>query len=216
MRHPQEEHGCSGWGGEHSRTHFHLPTRANADMEVSLAEFAERVKAHPLYMILGHGAKNQFKCLPDLRGTVKEISDAVPKNAAFLYFGDAPNKDAPDIGYAFELLHEYNPDIAIFMIQISEAKDWGIPKFVKCVFWHSDYTATCKWGGIDPATRLPGSNTKQWHTLVYRHGMRIEKAFTLGGGPITADEVGLLRVMGVPIQGYRMQRKYAGDGKTLE
>ena len=79
----------------------------------------------------------------------------------FLYFGDSPNIKKPDVGILFEILHKYNPKIPIYMIQIKEAKSWGVPNFVTGVYWHNDYTKTCKWGGVHKGK--PCSNTKKWY-----------------------------------------------------
>ena len=65
----------------------------------------------------------------------------------------------PDIGCTFQLIVKW-ADINIHMIQIEEAKNWGVPKFVKSVYWHKDYTKQCKWGGLHNGK--PCSNTKKW------------------------------------------------------
>lgn len=98
-----------------------------------------------VYMLIGNGSKNQFRYIRDLKQILTKLVSKIPKNSAFLYFGDSPNKKKPDIGYAFELLYDMRPDIQIYMIQIKEAESWGIPKLVKDVYWHTDYNDKCKW-----------------------------------------------------------------------
>jgi hypothetical protein len=95
-------------------------------------------------MIIGNGQKNQFKDLRKVKGIVNKICSEIPDNSALLYFGDAPDKYNPDVGYVFELISKIRKDITIYMIQIKEAKEWGFPKFVNYVIWHSDYTDKCK------------------------------------------------------------------------
>lgn len=61
----------------------------------------------PVYMLIGHGSKNQFKDLNVLEEKIKKIADSLPKyGSVILYFGDSPNKEKPDIGYAFKLLSD--------------------------------------------------------------------------------------------------------------
>ena len=165
-----------------------------------------------VFMMIGNGTKNQFRSIPSLRKAIYQFLTAfVPPNSAFLYFGDAPNPRKPDIGYAFELLHQLRPDIDIVMIQISEAKSWGIPSFVSQVYWHNDYTKACKWGGLD-TNRQPCSNTKKWVSIAKQVG--IDRILVLGGGVITMDEMRLARQLKVPYTYVPLERKFLGDGST--
>jgi hypothetical protein len=161
-------------------------------------------------MLIGHGTKNQFRYLNDLKFILKKIALQIPKDAAFLYFGDTPNKKTPDIGYAFELLYNMRPDIQIYMIQIKEAESWGIPKFVKAVYWHNDYNNKCKWGGI--YNNIPCSNTKKWVNI--NKYVPIAKVFILGGGMITLDEYLLIKKLNIGYEYFEIQRRYLGDGIT--
>jgi len=135
----------------------------------------------------------------------------VPKGSAFLYFGDAANKKKPDVGYAFELLKEYRPDIHIYMIQIKEAKAWGVPKFVTGVYWHKDYTKNCKWGGL--LNGQPCSNTKKWVTISQKLG--INKVFILGGGKITLDEYKLIKRENIDYEYFPIERRFLTNGKKV-
>lgn len=173
-----------------------------------------------LFMFIGHGTKNQFRYINDLKSVLKTILEKIPKNSAVLYFGDSPDSKKPDIGYAFKLINNYRPDIDIYMIQISEAKNWGTPDFVKGVYWHNNYTQKCKWGGFDEKTKTPCSNTKVWLSIAKK--ISISAIFVLGGGQITLDEVKAVKkikatthiqhtpqIIYVPIE-----RRFKGDGKT--
>lgn len=97
------------------------------------------------------------------------------------------------------------------MIQIEEAKSWGVPDFVDSVYWHKNYTEKCKWGGLDSGK--PCSNTKIWYDLI-KGGANFKKAFVLGGGPITEEETRLLLSLNCPVELIQMERKFLGDGKT--
>ena len=156
------------------------------------------------------GGKNQFRDMRTVRGKVVQMLKQIPKKSWLLYFGDASNPKKPDIGLLFTLVKKLRPDIIIKMIQINEAKNWGVPTFVtKPVYWHNDYTKSCKWGGIDPQGN-PCSNTKQWLRLK----KNIQKIFVFGGGPITLQEYHLAQKYNIPCQYYAVDRKFKGDGKT--
>ena len=100
-------------------------------------------------MFLGNGTKNQFKTLTEMGIKLKKVLKQIPKNSVLLYFGDSPNKKKPDVGYLFEKTHQLRPDIKIYMIQISYAKNWGMPSFVTDVYWHNDFPKKQMWGGIN-------------------------------------------------------------------
>ena len=164
------------------------------------------------FMMIGNGTKNQFKSVPALRKAIHSfLRTEVPMHSAFLYFGDAPNPSKPDIGYAFQILKELRPDIDIIMVQIDEAKSWGVPQFVSQVYWHKDYTKGCKWGGLDPKG-APCSNTKKWVSIAKRAG--IDRILVLGGGAITLDELRIARSLKIPYTYVPLERKYSGDGQT--
>jgi hypothetical protein len=114
-------------------------------------------------MFIGNGSKNQFRYLRKIKKIVNEIVSEIQHKSTLIYFGDSPNKKQPDVGYLFELVSSLRKDISIYMIQISEAKSWGFPKFVKAVYWHNDFTQDCKWGGLK--NKQPCSNTKKWVLL---------------------------------------------------
>jgi hypothetical protein len=170
----------------------------------------KKLKTRSIFMLVGNGSKNQFRYIADLKETLREILKTVPKDSAFLYFGDSPNKKKPDVGYAFQLISEMRSDIDIYMIQIKEAESWGVPKFVKDVYWHTDYTQKCKWGGLYRGK--PCSNTKKWVSVHKRLG--IEKVFILGGGKITLDEYKIIKKLKIKHDYYEIERRYLGDGKT--
>lgn len=67
-------------------------------------------------MMIGHGAKNQFRSITELRKVIQNVATQIPKGGVVLYFGDYPNRSKPDIGYAFALLAEARPDITFKMI----------------------------------------------------------------------------------------------------
>lgn len=161
-------------------------------------------------MLIGNGSKNQFRYIKDLKQILKKILRKIPNKSSFLYFGDSSNKKNPDIGYAFELIKEYRPDIDIYMIQIKEAQSWGVPKFVKNVYWHNDYNNKCKWGGI--YNNKPCSNTKKWVNL--SKSVEINKVFILGGGKITLEEYKLIKQLNINYEYFQIERRFLGDGKT--
>ena len=173
-------------------------------------ELIKELKGDNIYMLIGNGSKNQFRYLSDLKKVLKKILKNIPKKSNFLYFGDGANKKKPDVGYAFQLISEMRPDINIYMIQISEAKSWGVPKFVKNVYWHNDYTKQCKWGGIYNGKAC--SNTKKWLSVNKR--TKINKVFILGGGKITLDEFTLIKKANIDYEYFDIERRYLGDGKT--
>ena len=171
-----------------------------------------KVKYKNVYMLIGNGSKNQFRDLRKVKGVLTAILKKIPQGSVFLYFGDSPNKKKPDIGLLFQIIKKRRPDIQIFMIQIREAKSWGIPDFVSAVYWHNDYGNKCKWGGI--LNGSPCSNTKKWVSLNKRIYGGIREAFILGGGAITLNEFSLLKKYNIPHVYFPVKRKYKGDGKT--
>lgn len=182
-------------------------------MNLSFQDLIKTIGDSKLYMIIGNGSKNQYGDLREIRKVINSISKTIPENSALLYFGDYPNKDKPDVGYLFSMLTTLRKDIKVYMIQISEAKSWGFPDFVKGVYWHDDYSKKCKWGGV--VDGKPCSNTKKWLSLNRRlKGKGIDGVFVVGGGPITIDEAKLAMDERIPVKYYPVRRKYAGDGKT--
>ena len=165
-------------------------------------------------MFIGNGSKNQFRDLRKIKKNVNEIVSEIQHKSTLIYFGDSPNKKQPDVGYLFELVSSLRKDISIYMIQISEVKSWGFPKFVKAVYWHNDFTQDCKWGGLK--NKQPCSNTKKWVLLNKKLKNGITKIFILGGGrgEITLDEYSLIKKHKILYQYFEVQRKYKGDGKT--
>ena len=173
-----------------------------------------------VFMMIGHGARNQFKYIKDIRNTIRTIQSSIPKHSVVLYFGDYPNKSKPDIGFAFQILAETRPDITFAMIQIKEAEAWGFPGFVQKdnIKWHTDYSkGDCMWGGFDKKGN-PCSNTKQWiqlHCDLTSSGHNgISNVFVLGGGPITIQEAKYAKKIGIPIEVIPLKRRFKGDKIT--
>ena len=181
----------------------------------SIDSIKQVVGTAPVFLMIGHGSRNQFVSITKLKRTLEHLSKDIPVGAYMLYFGDSPNVKTPDIGYAFQLLAEMRPDIHMLMIQISEAKSWGVPGFVESVLWHEDFPSTgdCKWGGFTKSMR-PCSNTKQWVRLHKALPSGITKMFVLGGGPITVKEMTYGNKLGIPIEYYPMERRFLGDKET--
>ena len=177
---------------------------------VTFNQLIKELKNQNTFMLIGNGSKNQFRYITDLRNVLKTILKQVPADSCFLYFGDGVNKKKPDIGYAFQLIREIRPDINIYMIQIAEAKSWGVPKFVKSVYWHKDYTKKCKWGGV--YNGKPCSNTKKWINVHKK--VNINKIFILGGGQITLDEYVLMKKENIDYEYFEIERRFLGDGVT--
>lgn len=172
-----------------------------------------------VYAMFGFGDKSQFADMSALMSVIEEIAEKVPRNATFLYFGDTPKADAPDVGYAFELLVRERPDIKLNLIQISAAKSWGLPPTlvdnIASELWHDDFAdGPNKWGGVD-ATGNPQSNTKVWFDLARRRKIHIMHAWFLGGGDISVTEMLLMFDLDVPVSYAPLRRKFAGDKTTL-
>lgn len=180
----------------------------------SLEDFGKTTKCPSFYMMIGHGSRNQFARLTDLKKALVKVSKGIEKGSCMLYFGDYPDKKKPDIGYAHKLLSEMRPDIHFLMIQIKEAESWGVPDFVRSVYWHDDYSKTgdCKWGGFSPSGK-PCSNTAKW-VLFHNKIKPINRIFMLGGGPIAKKEGMYARKIGIPLTKMNIQRRFLGDGKT--
>jgi len=181
--------------------------------EISYNKLIRELKKNNVYMLIGNGAKNQFKHIGTLKKTISEIIKNIPIGSNFLYFGDYPDKKKPDIGYAFKLLSTMRKDINIYMIQILDAKSWGVPDFVKGVFWHNSYTQKCKWGGLNNKN-IPCSNTLKWVKINQKIPSGITKIFILGGGNITMDEFSLIKKYNIPYKYFIIERRYLNDGKT--
>lgn len=162
--------------------------------------------------LLGNGDKKQYKDRKELEKAIEKIGNKYiykPNSEyyenLFIYFGDVPKKDAPDIGYAYEYLAKIRPDIIFIMIQIKEMEKYGVPKFVNGgVYFHDDYDEKHKWGGFEDVNgKLKVySNTKQWpklHLLLKnirqndkKRGVDtyggIDQCYLLGeGGPISKE-----------------------------
>jgi len=171
-------------------------------------------------ILIGNGDKKQYKDRKELEKAIEKIADKYiyqPNDEhyenLFLYFGDVPKKDAPDIGYAYEYLAKIRPDIQIVMIQIKEMEKYGVPKFVNGgVYFHDDYDEKHKWGGFEDVNgKLEVySNTKQWLKLHYllkslrkndkKRGMDtnggLDQFYLLGeGGPVAQGEYKLVKLL---------------------
>lgn len=180
----------------------------------TLESIGEDTGESKVYLMLGHGTRNQFRSLADLKKALRKVSKHIKKDAVVFYFGDYPDKKNPDIGYAFKLLSEMRPDIRFVMIQIREAESWGVPDFAKGVYWHGDFPkeGDCKWGGFDSDGK-PCSNTAKWATF-HRRIHPVETVFVLGGGPITVNEVKYAKKLKIPVVYYPVERRYKGDKET--
>ena len=171
-------------------------------------------------ILIGNGDKKQYKDRKELEKAIEKIADKYiyqPNDEhyenLFLYFGDVPKKDAPDIGYAYEYLAKIRPDIQIVMIQIKEMEKYGVPKFVNGgVYFHDDYDEKHKWGGFEDVNgKLEVySNTKQWLKLHYllkslrkndkKRGIDtnggLDQFYLLGeGGPVAQGEYKLVKLL---------------------
>jgi len=171
-------------------------------------------------ILIGNGDKKQYKDRKELEKAIEKIANkyiSQPNDEhyenLFLYFGDVPKKDAPDIGYAYEYLSKIRPDIQIIMIQIKEMEKYGVPKFVNGgVYFHDDYDEKHKWGGFEDVNgKLKVySNTKQWLKLHYllkslrkndkKRGIDtnggLDQFYLLGeGGPVAQGEYKLVKLL---------------------
>ena len=162
-------------------------------------------------MIIGNGSKNQFRDMRKIGGILTRVLKEVPIGTVFLYFGDPANKKKPDVGLLFKIIKERRPDLFIYMIQIFEAKSWGVPDFVDGVYWHRDYSAACKWGGVYKG--VPCSNTKKWLAVHKRVG--ISKVFIFGGGEITLQEYQLAKRNKIPFDYFPVERKYNSQRERI-
>jgi hypothetical protein len=171
----------------------------------------KKLKGKNIHMIIGNGTNNQFGDIIKLKKIIKFILNQLPDNSVFLYFGDISDKKNPDIGYVFQLVNLFRPDIDIYMIQINEVKNLGFPPFVTDVYWHNDYTKKCMWGGLNEYGE-PCSNTKKWVNI--HNSLGINKIFILGGGKITLQEFEIIKQLKIDYLYFSIERKYKGDGKT--
>lgn len=172
----------------------------------SLYDIANYIKSEKYFlkMMFGYGDKKQFKNRKELEETVESIASRQPKGTIFIYFGDVPKRNEPDVGYAYEYLAKLRPDIKIIMIQIKEMEKYGVPKFVDGVYFHNDYDEQHKWGGFEIINGKIKvySNTKQWlklHLLLIKMGYTgITQVFLLGGtGKISQQEIDLVKKLNI-------------------
>ena len=180
---------------------------------VNFHALISKIKHKQIFMMIGNGTNNQFRYISKTKVLLQKILKQVPPGSVFLYFGDSANEKTPDVGYLFQLLHTYRPDILICMIQINDkdVKSWGVPDFVSTVYWHGDYTKkSCMWGGVKNGN--PCSNTAKWVRVNARVG--ITKIFIFGGGAITMDEFNLAKTLKIPYEYFPVERRYLGDKKT--
>lgn len=181
-------------------------------VEHSFDTLLTALKGKEVYMLIGHGSKNQFRSVNVTLAILQEILEDIPLKSVFIYFGDAADVKKPDVGLLFQHIAQLRADISIHMIQISAAKSWGVPDFVDTVLWHDDFkNGEHKWGGVYDGK--PMSNTAKWASLHEKHP--ITKIFVFGGGQITLDECGLAKKLGIPIQYQLVERRFVGDGRTL-
>tara|TARA_B110000967_G_C18851551_1_gene544903 strand:+ start:572 stop:1177 length:606 start_codon:yes stop_codon:yes gene_type:complete len=166
----------------------------------------KELKNKNVYMLIGNGSSNQFRDMRKVKGILKKVLTTVERDSYFLYFGDSVEKDKPSVGYLFELISKLRKDITIVMIQITKAKGYGIPKFVKKVYWHNDYVLKKRWGGL--INNKPCSNTKKWVSLNNKLTKGIRKIFIFGGGKITLEEFKVIKRLKIDYQYFAVERKY--------
>ena len=171
------------------------------------------VKQKNVYMVLGNGPNSQYRDIQTISEILDGILVNIPLKSCFLHFGDFADEENPDIGLVFKLIKQKRQDLQILMIQISEAKTWGVPDFVSYVYWHEDFSKIYKWGAFDDE-QIPCSNTKKWLELHVKQP--ITKVFVFGCGTSTIiDEIMLLKRHNIGFDYFPVERRYAGDGKTL-
>lgn len=183
----------------------------------------ELTNRYPTYLLVGNGSKNQFHSINPLDKWVDDIISMVEDDALFLYFGDSVDEKEPTIGYVFYLLdkkcQEKKKPIHILGIQREDQKEYPMPNFVSKGTWYHKYgkdckDKCCKWGGIDPDTEAPCSNTRAWVELEQK-GADIRKIFILGGGRIVEEEAEIAAHLGIDIGYFSAIPKYK-DGVEFE
>ena len=174
---------------------------------VNFNALVKELKNEDVYMLIGNGSKNQFRNMTKVKKLLYKVLKTINKSSYFLYFGDSVEKEKPSVGYLFELISKKRPDINIVMIQISRAKSYGVPKFVKKVYWHNDFLVNNKmWGGL--VKNKPVSNTKKWVSLNSSLSKGIQKIFIFGGGKITLEEFEVIKRLKIDYKYFMVERKY--------
>lgn len=181
-----------------------------------------------VFMLIGHGKKNQFGTKTPLRyidQTISKISsyESIPKNSVLLYFGDEVDYNEITIGVVFDRLLKVRSDIKLCMIQRGDVDTVvaripeSLKKKVRFLYTHNDpkYFKACtsKYGGKDSRTSKPCSNTKKWlllHKYLLHKG--ISNIFVMGGGEITAFEVVFAKREKIPITYFPSVRKFMQVG----
>lgn len=177
------------------------------------------LEGHKVYMLIGNGSKNQFRDTELVCNVLDLDLHRVPQDSVFLYFGDVPNAEKPDVGFLFSYIASVRPDLKFQMIQIDAVKKYGKPDFVTDVYWHDEWVAgPNKWGGVDE-WGTPQSNTRKWvdvHNALLELGHPgIQRVFVYGGGVLTFAEQKFARDLKIPVDYKPVERKYKGDKVTL-
>ena len=164
-------------------------------------------KEKGVYMMTGNGSKRQFKDMRVVKKYLRRALRLIPLDSAVLYFGDKPNPKKPDIGLLFKLAKKLRPDLRVYMIQIKQAKKYGVPSFVKSVYWHNPVgnIRRCKYGGFFEGR--PCSNTKKW-IQIHKH-VGIKRFFAFGGGPVAKQDIQHAKRLHIKTTQYRVRSKYA-------
>lgn len=194
-----------GLGGSRRRNRFNFLW---GDIYMLFNALIKKLKGKEVFMMIGNSG-TQFRDMRKVKGLLTGVLKEIPIGAAFLYFGDPVDK--PTVGLLIQMVKERRPDVGVFMIQIAEAKSWGVPDFVDGVYWHRDYSAGCKWGGIYKGE--PCSNTKKWLSVHKRVG--ISKMFIFGGGKITLQESRLAKRNKIPVDYFPVERKFNEKGERI-
>jgi hypothetical protein len=187
---------------------------------ITFNKLVNKLKNKPLFMMIGHGSKNQIKDLRKFKSILNKISNTIPKNSNMIYFGDETNIKSRNIGFGFKYLNDIRPDINFYLIQINKFNKYGSPDFVKGEYWHDDWIEKCMFGPITTHNNpKPCSNTLKWinlhKDLINKTKQGITKIFVLGGGNITNNEIKLALKLKIPVEYFEVERKYLGDKKTL-
>ena len=174
-----------------------------------LKDLKKYLKQKKIYMFLGNSKKEQYSSSIELSNTIKSISKKIEKNAVVFYFGEKPDIDNPDIGYAINNLYTIRNDIEIILINHDDIQDY--PNFVSKIFKLDIKTTKKK--GFNNNTDKPLGTTKFWFDI--NKITKIENIFILGGDNIVFDEYKLAKNLDIPTEYFPIKRKFNEDGKTI-
>uniref|UniRef100_A0A0G4F6N9 Uncharacterized protein n=1 Tax=Chromera velia CCMP2878 TaxID=1169474 RepID=A0A0G4F6N9_9ALVE len=176
-----------------------------------------------VHLFFGYSSQSYRDFDRQVLPTVKEkVLPFLAHGATLVGFGDPVDERNPTISNVVRQIKEWRPDVKVLVIGISELRKLPDPSYADFVLYHDSWEeGEYKYGGVNPVTGEPCSNTKIWLELHHLLEWGVSKIWVLGGGKVTLQEMRLAAEEAqIPIDAFlfapkRMTQRARGDIASL-